>query len=60
MTGKLTAALLSLLGRSQSPGSIRQGFRECGPCGRTTAGSLNKDGWLCGECLTPQRRGAAS
>lgn len=32
---------------------IRTGFGYCPPCGRNTAGSLNKDGWLCGECLTP-------
>ncbi|CAM5619430.1 hypothetical protein [Streptomyces aurantiogriseus] len=36
-----------------APGPIRTGFGYCQPCGRNTAGSLNKDGWLCGECLTP-------
>jgi hypothetical protein len=32
-----------------APAPIRTGFAHCGPCGRTTAGSWNKDGWLCGE-----------
>lgn len=36
-----------------APGPIKTGFAYCSPCGRDTAGSLNKDGWLCGECLTP-------
>lgn len=61
MTRRITAALVSLFSRHQAPGLIRQSFRACSPCGRATAGSLNKDGgWLCGECLTPQRRGGSS
>lgn len=32
---------------------IRPCFGDCPTCGQNTAGSLNKDGWLCGECLTP-------
>lgn len=36
-----------------APGVIGQGFRYCQPCQRTTAGSVNRDGWLCGECFTP-------
>lgn len=59
MTRRIAAALLFLFGRHQAPGPVRQSFRACSPCGRATAGSLNKDGWLCGECLTPQRRGGA-
>lgn len=43
-----------------APSVIGQGFRYCPPCGRTAAGSLNKDGWLCGECLTPAGAEAAS
>ncbi|MFE9448362.1 hypothetical protein [Streptomyces sp. NPDC006739] len=39
---------------------IKTGFAYCAPCGRTTAGSLNKDGWLCGECLTPAAVGGAA
>ncbi|MGW3144888.1 hypothetical protein ACWDG1_09440 [Streptomyces sp. NPDC001177] len=34
-------------------GVIRQGFDFCEPCDRTTAGVLTRDGWTCGECLTP-------
>lgn len=36
-----------------APGVIRQGFDYCTPCARTTAGVLTRDGWTCGECLTP-------
>jgi hypothetical protein len=36
---------------------IRTGFAYCQPCGCTTAGSWNKDGWLCGQCLTPAPAG---
>lgn len=36
-----------------APGPIRTGLGYCPPCDRVTGGSLNKDGWLCGECLTP-------
>lgn len=32
-----------------APSVIGRGFRYCPPCDRTTAGSLDKDGWLCGE-----------
>jgi len=39
---------------------IRTGFAYCPPCGRETAGSLNKDGWLCGECLSPVSAGGAA
>lgn len=36
-----------------APAPIRPCSGHCEPCGQTTAGSLNRDGWLCGECLTP-------
>lgn len=36
-----------------APGVIRQGFDYCEPCDQTTAGVLTRDGWTCGECLTP-------
>lgn len=31
---------------------IRTGFHYCPSCGRDTAGSYNRDGWLCGEFYT--------
>lgn len=34
-------------------GPITPGFGECEPCGTVTAGSHNRDGFLCGVCLTP-------
>ncbi|MEJ8671917.1 hypothetical protein WKI71_36805 [Streptomyces sp. MS1.AVA.1] len=37
----------------QPLGPIRQGFGWCEPCGDTTAGSINRDGFLCGRCFTP-------
>lgn len=40
-------------GFEHAAGPIRTGFAYCAPCARMTAGSLNKDGWLCGECLQP-------
>lgn len=43
-----------------APAPIESGFAHCVPCGRTTAGSLNEEGWLCGECLTPVTAGGAS
>lgn len=36
-----------------APGVIAQQFRDCLHCGCTTAGSVNRDGWLCGQCFTP-------
>lgn len=36
-----------------APAAIRPAFGYCPTCRLETAGSLNKDGWLCGECLTP-------
>ena len=35
-------------------------FDDCPTCGPGRAGSLNKDGWLCGECLTTVPAGGAS
>lgn len=35
-------------------------WHDCPHCCRTTAGSVNRDGWLCGECFTPVGTGAAS
>jgi hypothetical protein len=49
-------SLDDLLGRpsefteyEHAPAPIESRFAHCATCGRTTAGSLNKDGWLCGE-----------
>ena len=36
-----------------APAPIRPCFGDCPVCRESTAGSLNRDGWLCGECLTP-------
>ena len=35
-------------------------FDDCPNCGKATAGVLTKDGWRCGECLTPVPAGGAS
>lgn len=35
-------------------------WHDCPHCRRTTAGSTNRDGWLCGECFTPAGTGAAA
>lgn len=43
-----------------APGVIGQQFRDCPHCHQTAAGSLNKDGWLCGECFTPAGAEAVS
>lgn len=40
-------------GFEHAPAPIRPCFGDCPTCRCTTAGSLNRDGWLCGECLTP-------
>jgi hypothetical protein len=34
-------------------GPFRQGFGWCDPCTRTTAGVITRDGFTCGQCLTP-------
>lgn len=34
-------------------GVMRQGFGWCDPCAATTAGVITRDGFCCGECLTP-------
>lgn len=34
-------------------GPITPGFGVCEPCGTVTAGSHNRDGFLCGVCFTP-------
>jgi hypothetical protein len=41
------------LADAPSPGPIRQGFGECKPCDEVTAGVITKDGFTCGQCLTP-------
>lgn len=43
-----------------APAPLRTGFAYCIPCGLETPGSYNRDGWLCGECLTPVPAGGAS
>jgi hypothetical protein len=40
-----------------APGVIRQGFHDCPNCDQTTAGVLTRDGWTCGQCLTPTAAG---
>lgn len=35
------------------PGVVRQGFDRCEPCDDTTAGVITRDGFTCGQCLTP-------
>ena len=32
--------------------AVPQAWRDCPGCGRATAGVVNKDGWMCGLCLT--------
>lgn len=32
---------------------------DCPVCDKATAGVVNKDGWTCGECLTPVLAGGA-
>ena len=32
--------------------AVTQAWRDCEPCGKTTAGVVHRDGWTCGECLT--------
>lgn len=39
---------------------IAQCFDDCPNCEQTTAGVLHKDGWTCGQCLTPVVAGGAS
>lgn len=36
-----------------APAPIKAALGECPVCDRVTTGSLNEDGWLCGECLQP-------
>jgi hypothetical protein len=36
-----------------APGPIRQGFGLCARCAGTTAGIVTRDGFTCGQCLTP-------
>ena len=38
---------------------VAQCFDDCPKCVRATAGVLTKDGWRCGECLTPKPAGVA-
>lgn len=40
-------------GFEHAPAPMRPSFGDCPTCQRSTAGSLNRDGWLCGECLQP-------
>lgn len=45
----------------RAPGAaVAQCFDDCHTCRRATAGVLTRDGWTCGECLTPQVAGEAS
>ena len=45
---------------SHAPAPIRSAFGDCPTCGPGRTGSLNKDGWLCGECLQPVPAGGVS
>ncbi|MGW2720800.1 hypothetical protein [Streptomyces sp. NPDC001492] len=36
-----------------APAPICRSFAYCPNCRCTTAGSVNDNGWLCGECLQP-------
>jgi hypothetical protein len=45
----------------RAPGAVvAQCFDDCPTCKKATAGALTKDGWRCGECLTPVLAGGAS
>lgn len=33
--------------------ALAQAWHDCPACGHATAGVVQGDGWLCGECLTP-------
>jgi hypothetical protein len=43
-----------------APAPIRTGFGDCPTCGPGRPGSYNRDGWLCGQCLTPVLTGSVS
>lgn len=38
---------------TQPIGVVRTGFGWCVPCEQTTAGVITRNGFRCGECLTP-------
>lgn len=44
---------------TQAFGVIRTGFGWCQPCQSTTAGVITRNGFRCGECLTPAAAGGA-
>ena len=39
--------------------AFEQAWQYCQTCGKDTSGVVNKDGWLCGECV-PAVSGGAS
>ena len=44
-----------------TPGAVVEPrFNDCPTCKEVTAGSRNKDGWLCGRCFTPVATGGPS
>lgn len=50
------ASLDELLGPWPQPvygAAVPTAWRDCPTCDRATVGVVHKDGWTCGECLTP-------
>lgn len=67
VAGHIPVPLDDLLGPWPQPvpapvhgAAVTQAWRDCMPYGKATAGVLHKDGWTCGECLTPTPAGGAS
>lgn len=44
---------------TQAFGVVKTGFGWCQPCRQTTAGVITRNGFRCGECLTPAAAGGA-
>lgn len=44
---------------TQPMGVVRTGFGWCEPCQETTAGVITRNGFRCGECLTPSSGGVS-
>ena len=50
------ASLDELLGPWPQPAYgavVVQAWRDCPTCAQTTAGVVQRNGWWCGQCLTP-------
>lgn len=57
---RVHVSLDDLLGPWQRPvqerphgAAFKSKWDDCPVCDKTTAGAVNKDGWTCGDCLTP-------